>query len=47
MTHPGMRYTLLVIGILSAIVAVGYFLQMPWALATCPWQDGRLSNTFT
>ena len=46
MTRLGMRYILLAFGILSAALAVGYFLQMPWALATWPWQDGRLSNIF-
>jgi hypothetical protein len=46
MMHQGMRYLLLAFGLLSAILAVGYFLQLPWALATWPWQDGRLSNIF-
>jgi hypothetical protein len=41
-----MRYLLLVLGLLAAVLAVGYFLQLPWALATWPWPDGRLSNIF-
>lgn len=46
MIRLGMRYILLTFGVLSAALAVGYFLQMPWALATWPWQDGRLSHIF-
>jgi hypothetical protein len=35
--------------ITSAIVlalAVGYYYQMPWAIQTWPWQDGRLTYIF-
>ncbi len=46
MMNQGMRYLLLGFGLLCAVLAVGYFLQLPWALATWPWQDGRLSNIF-
>ena len=40
------RYVLLMIGGLCAVLAVGYFAQMPWALHTWPWQDSKLSNIF-
>jgi len=33
-------------GIGCAVLGVGYFAQQPWALATWPWTDGRLSNIF-
>lgn len=46
MLERGMTCGLLMIGLGSAILAVGYFMQVPWALATWPWQDSRLSNIF-
>ncbi|MFO1200598.1 MAG: hypothetical protein U1E86_26895 [Burkholderiaceae bacterium] len=46
MIHQAMRFLLLAGGLLCAVLAVGYFLQLPWALATWPWQDGRLGNIF-
>lgn len=41
------RRTLLILaGIGNLILAAGYAFQMPWALATWPWADGRLSYIF-
>lgn len=33
-------------GIPSLILAAGYTLQLPWAVGTWPWPDGRLSYLF-
>jgi hypothetical protein len=46
MTDRVLRLGLLTTGTLAAVLAAGYFMQAPWALATWPWQDGRLSNIF-
>ena len=42
----GLRFCLLAVGVLSAILAMGYYLQMPWAAQTWPWPETRLSNVF-
>jgi hypothetical protein len=41
-----LRVGLIGIGILMLISAAGYFWQLPWAIGTWPWGDGRLSYTF-
>jgi hypothetical protein len=41
-----MRTVFLAAAAAAALLAVGYVLQQPWALATWPWGDGRLSNIF-
>jgi hypothetical protein len=46
MMERGLRFGLLGVGILSAILATGYFMQMPWAAQTWPWPETRLSNIF-
>ena len=46
MPKQALRYGLLVVGVLSGLLAGGYFLQLPWALGTWPWPEGRLSNIF-
>ena len=40
------RWIFVVAGLAAAALAVGYFTQAPWALATWPWAEGRLSNVF-
>src|SRR5438552_2347466 len=42
----GLRFGLLAGGVLSAILATGYCLQIPWAVQTWPWPETRLSNIF-
>ena len=41
-----MRYGLFVIGIVAAVLTVGFFFQMSWATSLWPWPDGRLSYIF-
>lgn len=41
-----LRFVMLGGGIAILILAAGYFWQWPWAIATWPWADGRLSYTF-
>lgn len=41
-----MRAFFLAAALAAALLATGYALQQPWALATWPWSDGRLSNIF-
>lgn len=41
-----MRLLLILAGIANFILAAGYFFQLPWALNTWPWPDGRLSYLF-
>jgi hypothetical protein len=40
------RLLLALLGSGSLLLAAGYFWQMPWATATWPWPDGRLSYIF-
>ncbi len=40
------RLLLLLVGLVSGVLAFGYFTQAPWALATWPWKDGALANIF-
>ena len=40
------RATFIVLGASATVLAIGYFTQQPWALATWPWPEGRLSNVF-
>jgi len=40
------RVIFVALGVAAALLAVGYFLQQPWALASWPWSEGRLSNVF-
>ena len=46
MMERSLRLGLLAAAVLSALLATGYFLQLPWALQTWPWPEGRLSNIF-
>lgn len=46
MLDRSMRLLLVIGGLLCVVLAAGYFLQLPWALNTWPWVDGRLSNIF-
>lgn len=41
-----LRGGLLVMGLLAAVLGIGYYLQQPWALQTWPWSEGRLSYIF-
>src|SRR5215212_9594092 len=41
-----LRYALLVSSGLAALLAVGFFWQLPWATALWPWPDSRLSYIF-
>jgi hypothetical protein len=41
-----LSYTLLALSALAAALAVGFFLQMPWATGLWPWPTSRLSNLF-
>jgi len=41
-----LRVSALLIGTVSIVVAIGMFLQMPWATQVWPLQSGRLSNIF-
>ena len=40
------RILLVLGGIAVLVLAAGYFFQMPWAIGTWPWPDGRLSHIF-
>ena len=40
------RSVFIAAGVVAAALAVGYFVQASWALATWPWAEGRLSNIF-
>ncbi len=40
------RYGLLTAGVLSLILTIGFFWQLPWATALWPWPDSRLSYIF-
>jgi len=40
------RGLLMVTGLICCLLAVGYFWQADWALATWPWPDGRLTYMF-
>lgn len=42
----GLRALFFASGLAAAVLAAGYVTQHPWALATWPWADGRLSNIF-
>lgn len=42
----GQRAAFFAAGAGAAVLGAGYFLQQPWALATWPWSEGRLSNVF-
>jgi len=33
-------------GLVAFVLTIGYFSQMPWAIATWPWPDSRLSYIF-
>jgi hypothetical protein len=39
-------YGLIISGIVAFVLATGYFFQLPWALSTWPWPDGRLTYLF-
>src|SRR5215212_853607 len=41
-----LRYALLVSSGLAALLAVGFFWQLPWATGLWPWPDSRLSYIF-
>ena len=41
-----LRYTLFVGGVLSLVMGLGFAFQLPFAIATWPWADGRLSYLF-
>jgi hypothetical protein len=40
------RLALIVSGAATLILALGFFLRLPWATALWPWPDGRLSFVF-
>jgi hypothetical protein len=41
-----LRGALLLFGALNLVWAAGFFWQLPWAIGSWPWPDGRLSYTF-
>lgn len=44
--HSYLRYGLIATAVVSGILAVGFFRQMPWATSLWPWPDSRLSYIF-
>ena len=46
MIERGLRFGLLAVAVLSAVLGAGYYLQLPWAVQTWPWPETRLSNIF-
>lgn len=40
------RYSLIATSLAALILAVGFFLQLPWATGLWPWPTSRLSNIF-
>jgi hypothetical protein len=40
------RGLLIITGLVCLLMAIGYFWQMEWAIATWPWPDGRLTYMF-
>lgn len=46
MIERGLRFGLLAVAVLSAVLGAGYYLQQPWAVQTWPWPETRLSNIF-
>ena len=46
MLDRSVRLLLIIAGILSVALAIGFFLQLPGALNIWPWGYGRLSNIF-
>lgn len=46
MIERGLRWGLLAVAIVSAVLGTGYYLQLPWAAQTWPWPETRLSNIF-
>lgn len=45
-TDLPLRLTFVAGSIVLILLAAGYLWQLPWAIATWPWPDGRLSYTF-
>jgi hypothetical protein len=43
---PGLKALFFATGLAAAVLAAGYVMQHPLALASWPWADGRLSNIF-
>ena len=41
-----LSYTLLALSAIAAVLAVGFFFQLPWATGLWPWPTSRLSNLF-
>ncbi len=40
------RYSFFVTSFIALVLAVGFFLQLPWATGLWPWPTSRLSNIF-